>query len=194
VQQPLAIEEWMKLVVEVLSRITLDGNPHEAVPRLLHDAANYQRLVRRDLVLERDAVREERQTAHEEATLAHLLDPKLLARSSHAIRLQISMDDVISVGRRLVRRDLLGHELTRYAIALSDCAAREVAHLGLGRVVFKSSETAEKVRHRIRRPVSRQLICLGGRSQARRTAVWTSRFGVDRIAAGEIDFFSGLVE
>ena len=49
-------------------------------------------------------------------------------------------------------------------------------------------ETAGKVRQRIRSPVSRQQICLGGRSQAGRTAVWTSRFGVDRIAAGEIDF------
>jgi hypothetical protein len=40
----------------------------------------------------------------------------------------------------------------------------------------------------------RQQICLGRRSEARRTAVWTSRFGVDRIAADEVDIFSGLVE
>jgi hypothetical protein len=46
------------------------------------------------------------------------------------------------------------------------------------------------VRRRTGGPVSRQPIC----SKARRTAARTSRFGVDRIAVDEIDFFSGLVE
>jgi hypothetical protein len=57
-----------------------------------------------------------------------------------------------------------------------------------------SSETAEKVRARIGRPVSRQEICLNQRSEARRTAASTSAFRVDRIGAGEIDFFSSLVD
>src|SRR3954453_19375666 len=56
------------------------------------------------------------------------------------------------------------------------------------------SETAEKVRARIRRSVSRQHICLDRRSEGRSAAVWRSHFCVDRIAAGEIDFFSGLEE
>jgi hypothetical protein len=53
-------------------------------------------------------------------------------------------------------------------------------------------ETAEKVRAGIRSPVSRQHICFDRCSEGRSAAVWTSRFCVDRIAAGEIDFFSGL--
>jgi len=56
------------------------------------------------------------------------------------------------------------------------------------------SETAEKVRARIRRPVSRQHICLDRRSEGRSAAVWRSHVCVDRIAAGEIGFFSGLVD
>src|SRR5947209_7616293 len=56
------------------------------------------------------------------------------------------------------------------------------------------SETAEKVRSRIRRPGSRRVICLDGSSEARRTAAWAPPVAVDAIAAGEIDFFSGLVE
>jgi hypothetical protein len=55
-------------------------------------------------------------------------------------------------------------------------------------------ETAEKVRPGIRRPVSRQHICFDRRSEGRSATVWTSHFRVDRIAAGEVDFFSGLVE
>ena len=55
-------------------------------------------------------------------------------------------------------------------------------------IVTRTWETAETVRYPIRRLVSRQQICLDGRWQAGRTTVWTSRFGVDRIAAGEIDF------
>src|SRR3954468_2373142 len=62
------------------------------------------------------------------------------------------------------------------------------------RKVSKSSETAEKVRARIRKAVLRQLICLDASSKARRTAARMSRFGVDRIAVDDIDFFSGLVE
>jgi hypothetical protein len=65
---------------------------------------------------------------------------------------------------------------------------------GYGCEVLETSETAEKVRHRIPSPLSRQHIRLGRHSQARRRAVSTSHFGVDRIAAGEIDFFSGLVD
>ena len=53
-------------------------------------------------------------------------------------------------------------------------------------------ETAEKVRAGISKPVSRQHICFDRRSEGRSVAVWTSRFCVDRIAAGEIDFVSGL--
>src|SRR4051812_32833353 len=41
-------------------------------------------------------------------------------------------------------------------------------------------ETAENVRAGIRRPVSRQHICLDRRSEARSAAVWTARFCVDR--------------
>src|SRR4051812_26374269 len=55
-------------------------------------------------------------------------------------------------------------------------------------------ETAEKVRASIRRPVSRQHICLDGRSEGGSAAVWRSRFRVDRIVAGEIEFFSGLAQ
>ena len=58
----------------------------------------------------------------------------------------------------------------------------------------KPSETAEKVRGEIRSPVSRQQISLDVLAEAVRRAVWTSQNRVDRIAAGEIDFFSGLVE
>src|SRR3954454_7432037 len=57
-----------------------------------------------------------------------------------------------------------------------------------------ASETAEIVSARIRRPVSRQHICFDSRSEGRSAAVWRSRFCVDRITDGEIDFFSGLVE
>jgi hypothetical protein len=60
--------------------------------------------------------------------------------------------------------------------------------------VSSSSETAEKVRAWIQGAVSRQVICLDRPSQARRTAALTSPFRVDPIAAGVIDFFSGLVE
>src|SRR4051794_4305908 len=56
------------------------------------------------------------------------------------------------------------------------------------------SETAEKVQARIGRPVSRQEICLDQHSEPRRTAASTSAFRVDRIGAGEIYFFSRLVE
>src|SRR3954470_15462963 len=55
-----------------------------------------------------------------------------------------------------------------------------------------SSETAEKVRRRFRSRVSRQQISLDVLAEAVRRAVWTSRNRVDRIAAAEIDFFSGL--
>src|SRR3954452_24998068 len=57
------------------------------------------------------------------------------------------------------------------------------------------SETAEKVPASIRRPVSRQLICLDRWSEGRSATVWRSRFCADRIAGGEVDFFGdGLVE
>ena len=49
-------------------------------------------------------------------------------------------------------------------------------------------ETAEKSAIEPGYLVTRQQICLGRRSEARRTAPWTSRFGVDRIAADEVDF------
>jgi hypothetical protein len=55
-------------------------------------------------------------------------------------------------------------------------------------------ETAEKVGGRICRAVSGQKICLDHRSEGRRTDAWTSPFRVDRIAAYEGDFFSGLVD
>ena len=63
---------------------------------------------------------------------------------------------------------------------------------GRSRRVLLLHETAEKVRARLRRPVSRQHICFDRCSEGRSAAVWTSRFCVDRIAADEIDFFSGL--
>jgi len=53
-------------------------------------------------------------------------------------------------------------------------------------------ETAENVWGRIRTPASRRLICLDAFWEGVRSAARTSRFGVDRIVAGEIDFFSGL--
>jgi hypothetical protein len=60
--------------------------------------------------------------------------------------------------------------------------------------VLRSSETAEKVRVPIQRAVSARQICLDRHSEALRTTALTSPFGVYRIASGEIDFFSGLVD
>src|SRR5690349_18321126 len=120
VHELLPVEERMELLVEALSRIALDRDSQEAVPGLPHHAIDRQRLVpRRDLVSECDAVREERQAAHHKATVVHLLDPELFARSTHAVRLQICVDEKVSVRRLLVRRDLVGHVPRRYAIETS---------------------------------------------------------------------------
>jgi hypothetical protein len=73
VHEPLPIEEWVEIPVEALSRIGLDRNAKKAVPEPPHHAVDCQRLVRRDLVSERDAIRQKRQAAHEKATLVHLL-------------------------------------------------------------------------------------------------------------------------
>ena len=78
-------------------------------------------------------------------------------------------------------------------ILLWKCVSRPSANrsaCALASVVL-FHETAESP-DRDRRPVSRQRICFDRRSEGRSEAVWTSGFGVDRIAAGEIDFFSGL--
>jgi hypothetical protein len=92
-----------------------------------------------------------------------------------------------------------GSVATRFHLRATCLAAQVLAPRGnqqersptRARKVTQFDETAEKVRHRIPGPFSRQQIGLGRHSQARRTAVWTSRFGVDRLPAGEIEFCSG---
>jgi hypothetical protein len=55
-------------------------------------------------------------------------------------------------------------------------------------------ETAEKVWAQIARPVSPQQISFDDVAEALKTDVRTSRFSDDRMTAGGIGFFSGLVE
>src|SRR4051794_40412782 len=55
-----------------------------------------------------------------------------------------------------------------------------------------STRPLKKVRGPIRRPTSRQAISFGDISEAVSAAVWASRIGADRIAAGGTDYFSGL--
>ena len=54
--ESLVIQERVKLPVEASSRIALDRDTQDAVPRPPHHASDRQRLVRRNLVSERDDV------------------------------------------------------------------------------------------------------------------------------------------